>query len=98
MEAKAIAKSVRISPRKGRLVADLIRGKSIGTALAILYNVESTVKESILKVVNSAVANAENNHDMDVEKLYIKEIYIIRSHFETFPRVQRQWQSYLEKN
>jgi large subunit ribosomal protein L22 len=76
MEARAIAKSVRISPRKGRLVADLIRGKSVGTAVAILNNVESTVKESILKVVQSAVANAENNHDMDVEKLYIKEIFI----------------------
>lgn len=76
METKAIAKSVRISPRKGKLVIDLIRGKKIGEAIAILSNVESTVKESILKVVNSAIANAENNHEMNVEDLFIKEIYI----------------------
>lgn len=76
METKAIARSVRISPRKGKLVIDLIRGKKIGEAIAILNNVESTVKESILKVVNSAIANAENNHEMSVEDLFIKEIYI----------------------
>ena len=74
-EAKAIAKSVRMSPRKAKLVIDLIRGKKVGQAIAILNNVESTVKEPISKVLNSAIANAVNNNSLDADKLYIKEIY-----------------------
>ena len=75
MEAKAIAKSVRVSPRKMRLVIDLIRGKKVGDAVAILKNTKSPVAVDILKTLTSAVANAENNYSMDVEKLFIKEIY-----------------------
>jgi len=74
MEAKAIAKNVRISPRKAKLVIDLIRGKKVGEAIAITTNVESTVKEVILKVIKSAVANAVNNNG-EANDLYIKEIY-----------------------
>ena len=55
MEAKAIAKNVRISPRKAKLVIDLIRGKKVGEAIAITTNVESTVKEVILKVIIKAI-------------------------------------------
>ena len=74
-EVRAIAKSVRMSPRKAKLVIDLIRGKKVGEAVAIVSNVESTVKEPILKVLNSAIANAVNNKELDAEKLYVKEIY-----------------------
>lgn len=75
MEVKAIAKSVRMSPRKAKLVIDLIRGKKVGQAIAILNNVESTVKEPISKVLNSAIANAVNNNKLEADNLYIKEIY-----------------------
>ena len=75
MEVKAIAKSVRMSPRKAKLVIDLIRGKQVGAAIAILNNVESTVKEPISKTLNSAIANAVTNHKLEAEKLYVKEIY-----------------------
>lgn len=74
-QVRAIAKSVRMSPRKAKLVIDLIRGKKVGEAVAIVSNVESTVKEPILKVLNSAIANAVNNKELDAEKLYVKEIY-----------------------
>ena len=75
MEVRAIAKSVRMSPRKAKLVIDLIRGKKVGQAIAILHNVESTVKEPISKVLNSAIANAVNNNKLEADNLYIKEIY-----------------------
>ena len=75
MEVRAIAKSVRMSPRKAKLVIDLIRGKKVGQAIAILNNVESTVKETISKVLNSAIANAVNNNKLEADNLYIKEIY-----------------------
>lgn len=74
-EVRAIAKSVRMSPRKAKLVIDLMRGKKVGEALAIVNNVESTVKEPIAKVLNSAIANAVNNKGLDADKLYVKEIY-----------------------
>ena len=75
LNVKAIAKSVRMSPRKAKLVIDLIRGKKVGQAIAILNNVESTVKEPISKVLNSAIANAVNNNKLEADNLYIKEIY-----------------------
>lgn len=75
-QVKAIAKSIRMSPRKARLVVDLIRGKKIGEAIAILKNTESTCSESVLKTLNSAIANAEHNKELDVNTLFIKEIYV----------------------
>ena len=75
-EARAVAKSIRMSPRKARLVVDLIRGKKVGEAVGILHGTMSTTTESILKVLNSAVANADHNYSMDVNSLYVKEIYI----------------------
>ena len=74
-EARAIAKSVRMSPRKARLVVDLIRGKKVGEAVGILVNTKSTTTETILKVLNSAVANAEHNYGLEVNALYVKEVY-----------------------
>ena len=75
MKAKAIARYVRISPRKAQLVADKVRGKNVSEALAILKFTSKGAAPIIEKVVNSAVANAENNHDMDKDNLYISEIY-----------------------
>ncbi len=76
MEVHAKAKHIRIAPRKVRLVADLVRGKDIGEALAILRLTQKRGTEPIEKVVLSAVANAENNNKMDAEKLYISEIRV----------------------
>ncbi len=73
MEAKAIAKSLRVSPIKARLVIDLIRGKDINEALNILNNTNKKTSKFVIKVVNSAVANATNNFNMDANKLFIKE-------------------------
>ena len=76
MEAKAIAKTVRISALKSRLVMRLINGKDVSEAMAILNNLNSTAARVIKKVLTSAVANAENNHNLDVSKLYVKEAYV----------------------
>lgn len=76
MEAKAIAKTVRIAPRKARLVADLIRGKSVVDAVVTLAHTNKAASPIIDKVVKSAVANAVNNHSMNEEVLYVKEIMI----------------------
>jgi large subunit ribosomal protein L22 len=73
MEAKAIAKSLRISPIKARLVVDLVRGKDVNEALNILNNTNKKTSKFVIKVVNSAVANATNNFNMDKNKLFIKE-------------------------
>lgn len=75
MEAKAHLKYVRISPRKVQIVCDLIRGKSVAQATAILMNTSKAASEHMIKLLNSAAANAENNHQMDAEKLYVSETY-----------------------
>ena len=75
MEAKATAKYVRISPRKVKIVCDLIRGKSVPQATAILMATPKAASEVLVKVLKSAAANAENNHQMDPEKLYVSETY-----------------------
>ena len=76
MEAKAIAKGVRIPPRKARLVIDLVRGKSVVEADKILNNLNKEAARIIRKVLTSAVANAENNLSLDKSKLYVKEAYV----------------------
>jgi len=76
MEAKAIAKNVKIAPRKARLSIDLIRDKSVIEADKILSNLNKEAARSIRKVLTSAVANAENNKDLNKENLYVKEAYI----------------------
>ena len=67
MEAKAIARTVRVTPRKARLVVDLIRGKNIGEAYAILANTNKASSPIVAKVIKSAVANATNNYNMNEE-------------------------------
>lgn len=74
-EAKAIAKNVRVTPRKVRLVIDLVRGLPVKQALGILANVNRAASEPVMKVIKSAAANATNNFGMDEDALYIAEIY-----------------------
>jgi len=76
MEAKAIAKGVRIAPRKARLVIDLIRGKSVIEADVILSNLNKEAARISKKVLTSAVANAENNLNLKKEDLVVKEAYV----------------------
>ena len=75
MEAKAIAKYVRMSPIKLKPVADLVRGKDLDEALTILKFTPGKGAEIIENVVKSAAANAENNFDMDPDSLYVAEVY-----------------------
>jgi ribosomal protein L22, bacterial type len=75
MEARAQLKYARISPRKVKIVCDLIRGKDADTARAILENTRKAAAELLLKLLNSAVANAENNHEMDPNNLYVSETF-----------------------
>ena len=74
-EAKATLKFARISSRKVKIVADLIRGKDVDEALAIVKFTPKASSEIIEKLLKSAIANAENNHDMKHENLYISEIF-----------------------
>lgn len=76
MEAKAIAKTVRIAPRKVRLVVDLIRGKGVAEAAAILRLTPKGSSVVVEKVLKSAAANAVNNNKMEQKKLYVKEAYV----------------------
>lgn len=73
MEAKAIAKGLRISPIRTRITIDLIRGKNVTEALTILNNVNSKSARLIKKVLDSAIANAVNNNGADAATLYVKE-------------------------
>ncbi|MDR3305790.1 MAG: 50S ribosomal protein L22 [Clostridiales Family XIII bacterium] len=74
-EAKAVAKYVRISPIKLQPVAALVRGKDLGEALNILKFTPGKGAEVVEKVVKSAAANAENNHQMNPDNLYVAEVY-----------------------
>ena len=76
MEAYAIHKSAMIAPRKARMTLDLVRGKEVSKAISILNNTNTKGSRLILKVLNSAVANAVNNLEAKEENLYISECYI----------------------
>ena len=75
MEARAEHKFARISPRKVKIVCDMIRGKDVDVAQALMKQTPKAASELLIKVLKSAVANAENNFDMDPDKLYVKETY-----------------------
>ena len=75
MEAKATLRYARISPRKVGIVCDLIRGKSVAQATAILMTTPKAASELLLKLLKIAAANAEINHQMDPEKLYVSETF-----------------------
>ncbi len=76
MEAKAVAKYIRIAPRKARVVIDLIRGKNVAEAFAILKFTPKAGADVVNKVLKSAVANAENNFDMNGDALYVAEAFV----------------------
>jgi large subunit ribosomal protein L22 len=75
MEARAELKYVRISPRKVKIVLDLIRDKKCDEAMAILKHTPKSASEPLMKLLKSAMANAENNHDMDVGSCYVATCY-----------------------
>lgn len=76
MQAKAVARQVRVAPRKARLVVDLIRGKEVGEAFAILRNTPKAASPIVEKVLKSAVANAEHNYEMDPDSLIVEKAYV----------------------
>jgi large subunit ribosomal protein L22 len=75
-EAKAIARNIRVSPQKLNLVAQLIRGKKVATALADLQFSRKRIAVDVKKCLESAIANAENNHDLDVDDLIVAEAHV----------------------
>ncbi|MBP2642098.1 MAG: rplV [Firmicutes bacterium] len=75
MEARAVARHIRIAPRKVRIVIDLIRGKNVNEAFAILKHTPKVASEVLQKVLKSAVANAEHNYDLNTDKLYVSTAY-----------------------
>lgn len=76
MEARAVARHIRISPRKVRQVIDLIRDKNVEEALVILQFTPKAGSPIVEKALRSAIANAENNYDMDADSLYVAECYV----------------------
>ncbi|WP_096186217.1 50S ribosomal protein L22 [Evansella halocellulosilytica] len=76
MEAKAVAKQVRIAPRKARLVVDLIRGKQVGEAISILRHTPKKASPIVEKLLNSAIANAEHNYELEPDNLVISKAYV----------------------
>ena len=78
-EAKAVASNLRVSPRKLNLVAASIRGKAAQPALAVLAFSKRRIAGDVKKVLQAAIANAENNHQLDVDRLYVAEAFVGRS-------------------
>lgn len=76
MEARAYLKYARIAPRKVQIVLDLIRNKPVNMAAAILKHTPKAACEPLEKLLKSAIANAENNHDMDKNSLYVAECFV----------------------
>ena len=75
-EAVAVARNLRVSPQKLNLVAQLIRGKKVGTALADLEFSRKRIANDVRKCLQSAIANAENNHDLDVDDLVVAQAFV----------------------
>jgi large subunit ribosomal protein L22 len=76
MQAKAIARNLDVSARKARLVVDVVRGKPVPRALAMLRFMPQKSASFVYKVIASAAANAENNYSLDTDSLYVSEIYV----------------------
>lgn len=83
---RAVAKYVRVSPRKVQIVIDLIRGKQVDDALAILMYTPKSAAPVVEKLLNSAIANAENNLEMSRDSLYVAEVYANQG-----PTLKRYW-------
>jgi large subunit ribosomal protein L22 len=75
-DAKAVARMLRVSPQKLNLLAQLIRGKKVAMALADLQFSQKRIATEVKKCLESAIANAENNHDLDVDELVVAEAYV----------------------
>jgi len=75
-EAKAVARMLRVSPQKLNLVAQMIRGKKVATALAELEFSRKRISTEVKKCLESAIANAENNHDLDVDDLVVSQAFV----------------------
>ena len=75
-EAKAVARMLRVSPQKLNLVAQLIRGKKVAMALSDLQFSQKRIAKDVKKCLESAIANAENNHDLDVDELVVAEAFV----------------------
>ena len=78
-EARAVTRTIRVSPQKLNLVAAMIRGKKVEAALADLTFSRKRIAETVKKTLQSAIANAENNHDLDVDNLVVAEAYVGKS-------------------
>jgi large subunit ribosomal protein L22 len=78
-EAKAVVRMLRVSPRKLNLLAQLIRGKKVASALADLEFSSKRISHEVRKALESAIANAENNHELDVDDLVVREAYVGRA-------------------
>ena len=78
-EARAVTRTIRVSPQKLNLVAVMIRGKKVEAALADLTFSRKRIAETVKKTLQSAIANAENNHDLDVDNLVVAEAYVGKS-------------------
>jgi large subunit ribosomal protein L22 len=99
MEVRAVAKNIRHSPQKMRLVVDTVRGRTVNEALALLQFMPQTAARDVYKVVKSAAANAENNYELDINDLYVHRIFVdegptlkrfkARSHGRVAPRLGR---------
>jgi large subunit ribosomal protein L22 len=78
-EAKAVARTLRVSPQKLNLVAQMIRGKKVSAALADLTFSRKRISDAVKKTLESAIANAENNHNLDVDALIVAEAFVGKS-------------------
>ena len=78
-EAKAVARTLRVSPQKLNLVAQMIRGKKVAAALADLTFSRKRISDAVKKTLESAIANAENNHNLDVDALFVAEAFVGKS-------------------
>jgi large subunit ribosomal protein L22 len=78
-EAKAVARTLRVSPQKLNLVAQMIRGKKVQTALADLEFSRKRIAREVQKCLQSAIANAENNHDLDIDDLVVAQAHVGKS-------------------
>ncbi|WP_139413398.1 50S ribosomal protein L22 [Bartonella mastomydis] len=78
-EAKAVTRTIRVSPQKLNLVAAMIRGKRVNVALADLMFSRKRIAATVKKTLESAIANAENNHDLDIDSLVVAEAYVGKS-------------------
>lgn len=78
-EAKAVTRNLRVSPQKLNLVAQMIRGKKVGSALADLEFSRKRIAQDVRKCLESAIANAENNHDLEVDDLVVAQAFVGKS-------------------